>query len=62
LGPTLASQSRPYMEECVVADSGECTGSAEKVRRLGEKFVNQKFDFRKSILVIAGFFSVQSCP
>jgi hypothetical protein len=50
------------MEECVVADSGECAGSAEKVRKLGEKFVNQKFDFRKSILVIAGFFSVQSCP
>jgi hypothetical protein len=33
------------MEECAVADSGECAGSVEKVRKLGEEFVNQKFDF-----------------
>jgi len=50
------------MEECAVTDSGECAGSAEKVRKLNEEWVNQKFDFRKSTLIIAGFFSVQSCP
>jgi hypothetical protein len=33
------------MEECMVRESGECAGSAEKVRKLGEELVNQKFDF-----------------
>jgi len=33
------------MEECTVTESGECAGSAEKVWRLDEELVNQKFDF-----------------
>ena len=49
------------MEECTVTDAEECAGSAEKVRKLSEELVNQKFDFWKSTLIIAGFFSVQSC-